>query len=34
MKATGNFENARNVDPMVELSDKTRSRTAAGSPTN
>ena len=24
MKATGNFENARNVDPMVALSDKTR----------
>ena len=24
MKATGNFENARNVDPMVVLSDKTR----------
>jgi NADH-quinone oxidoreductase subunit E len=24
MKATGNFENARNVDPMVELSDRTR----------
>ncbi|NLG59449.1 MAG: NADH-quinone oxidoreductase subunit NuoE [Gammaproteobacteria bacterium] len=25
MKATGNFENARNVDPMVVLSDETRS---------
>ena len=25
MKATGNFENARNVDPMVVLSDDTRS---------
>lgn len=24
MKATGNFENARNVDPMVALSDETR----------
>ena len=24
MKATGNFENARNVDPMVVLSDETR----------
>ena len=24
MKATGNFENARNVDPMVVLSDATR----------
>ena len=24
MKATGNFENARNVDPMVALSDATR----------
>jgi NADH-quinone oxidoreductase subunit E len=24
MRATGNFENARNVDPMVVLSDKTR----------
>ena len=24
MKATGNFENARNVDPMVVLTDKTR----------
>lgn len=25
MRATGNFENARNVDPMVVLSDETRS---------
>src|SRR5690606_32966713 len=25
MKATGNFENARNVDPLVVLSDATRS---------
>ena len=24
MRATGNFENARNVDPMVALSDATR----------
>ena len=24
MRATGNFESARNVDPMVELSDQTR----------
>ncbi|MDR2872656.1 MAG: NADH-quinone oxidoreductase subunit NuoE [Xanthomonadaceae bacterium] len=24
MKATGNFENARNVDPLVALNDKTR----------
>ena len=24
MKATGNFENARNVDPLVVLSDDTR----------
>ena len=30
MKATGNFENARNVDPAVVLSDKTRAHIAHG----
>ena len=30
MKATGNFENARNVDPMVVLSDATARTSTAG----
>ena len=29
MKATGNFENARHVDPLVVLSDDTRAKLKA-----